>query len=205
MGGKDPHAVRQGEQLLVQGAVQGAGQLVGGHSASGRHPRTPGGRRQQVGPADVADEQRVAGQDAPRLRALPLGDHDADRLGRVAGCGEHVEGHLAEGESLPVLQGLHGELGPGRGAVADHCPRRRGDLQVAGEEIRVEVGLDHPLDAQTLGRRIVEIPGDVALRIDDDRPAGCLVADQVAEERQAPELVLTEEHGPASLRLGPQY
>jgi hypothetical protein len=186
MGGKDPHAVWQGEQLLVQGAVQGTGQLVGGRAS----------RREQIGPADVADEQRVAGQHSPRLVALPLGDHDADRLGRVAGCGEHVEGHVAEGEPLPVLQGLHGELGLGRGAVADHRPGGRGDLEVAGEEIGVEVGLDHPLDVQALGRGVIEILGDVALGVDDDRPAGRLVADQVAEERQASELVLTEEHGP---------
>ena len=39
---------------------------------------------------------------------------------------------------------------------------------MTGEEVGVEVGLDDPLDAQTLGGRVVEVATDVTLRIDHD-------------------------------------
>ena len=52
VGGVHLGGVGQREQLRVQRVVELAGQLVGGHAHTG----------QQVGPADVADEERVAGE-----------------------------------------------------------------------------------------------------------------------------------------------
>ena len=49
--------VGEGQELVVHRAVQPTGQLVG----------RPTDRGQQVGAADVADEQRVAGEHSPRL------------------------------------------------------------------------------------------------------------------------------------------
>src|SRR5690606_28565252 len=69
-----------------------------------------------------------------------------------------------------------------------------GQLQVPGQEVGVEVRLDDPLDGQTVGGGVGEVLADVALGIDDDRSACGLVADQVAELREAAELVLLEDH-----------
>ena len=60
-------------------------------------------RRQQVGPADVADEQRVAGQHAVRHGVVGvLVDDDADRLRGVAGRVADLEHDLAERDALAV-------------------------------------------------------------------------------------------------------
>jgi hypothetical protein len=68
-------------------------------------------------------------------------------------------------------------------------------LQVAGEEVGVEVGFDDGVDDEAAGSGVLEIPRDVALRVDDDRPSGGLVTDQVGGVRQAAEEVLLEDHG----------
>ena len=136
----------------------------------------------------------------------PLGDHDGDRLRGVARRGQHLERHLPEGQSLPVGQRIHGELRLGRLAVADGGAGGGGDLQVAGEEVGVEVRLDDPLDVQAGGLGVGQVLRDVALGVDDDGPAGRLVADEVAEEGETSELVLAEEHRPPPFRWGPnQY
>ena len=109
-------------------------------------------------------------------------DHHRDRLRRVARRGPHLQGHLAEGEPLPVGQGFHGELRLGRLAVADDGAGGGGDLQVAGQEVGVEVGLDDPFDLETVGLGVGQVLRHVALGVDDHGPAGGLVADQVAEQ-----------------------
>ena len=42
----------------------------------------------------------------------------------------------------------------------------------------MEVGLEHKFDRETLGRGVVEIAGDVALGVDQDGSAGCLVGNE---------------------------
>jgi hypothetical protein len=71
-----PRLVGQRQQLVVQGPVEPAGQLLGTETYRG----------EQVGTSDVADEQGVAGQDRARDRVgRVLPHHHRDRLGRVAG------------------------------------------------------------------------------------------------------------------------
>ena len=173
VGREDPDAVGQGEQLLVQRVVERPGQLVG----RGAH------RRQQVRAADVADEEGVAGEHPPRFGVGVLVDHDGDRLGGVAGGRPGLERHLPEREVLAVRQGLDGELRPGSLAVADDGSGGGGDFEVAGEEIGVEVRFDDPLDVQACGLGVGQVLRDVALWVDDDGPAGRLVANEVAEQR----------------------
>jgi hypothetical protein len=57
------------------------------------------------------------------------------------------------------------------------------------------VGFDDGVDDEAAGSGVLEIPRDVALRVDDDRPSGGLVTDQVGGVRQAAEEVLLEDHG----------
>ena len=86
------------------------------------------------------------------------------------------------------------EVGVGRFAVTDLGPRLRRQLEMAREEVRVEVGLDDLLYGQTGLVGVGEVRVDVALRVDHDGAAGALVADEVRRMRQAPEEVLAEEH-----------
>ena len=195
MGGKHPGLVGQRQQLAVQGPVQLAGELVGADADRG----------QQIGTAHVADEQGV-----PRQHAVGDGvvgvleDHHADRLGRVPGRGPHLEGDLTQGDPLAIGQQLDRELGPtGRSlAVADCGAGGFGQLEVAGQEVGVEVGLDHLLDPQPVGRGVGEVLGDIPLGVDDHRRTGRWVSHQVGGVGQASEVVLPEEHECHIIPLG---
>ena len=134
--GRPSVASGKGEELVVQGAVEVAGEAVGGAADGG----------EQVGPADVADEQRVAGEHGPRLGVGVLADDDRDRLGRVARGVADLQGDLAERQPLAVGERVDREVGAGHVAVGDGGAGRLGQLEVAGEEVGVEVGLDDPLD-----------------------------------------------------------
>ena len=79
--------------------------------------------------------------------------------------GERVDGELGA-----VQCGL---------AVGDQRAGGGGELEVAGEEVGVEVGLDDPFDPQPVGGGILEVLVDVALRVDDHRSAGRLVTDEI--------------------------
>ena len=112
--------------------------------------RGPSDRGEQVRPADVADEQRVAGEHGPRRRVARVLPHDdRDRFRRVTRGVTDLERDVAEREPLPVGETVDREVGPGFVAVGDDRAGRGGELEVTGEEVGVEVGLDHPLDAQT--------------------------------------------------------
>jgi hypothetical protein len=171
VGGEHPGGVRQREQLRVQRAVQ-HGSEVGGPDAR---------RHQQVGPAHVADEQRVARQHAVRLGIVTvLPDDDADRLGRVAGSGADLQHHLPEHEAVAIVDWLDGKVeGPDGSAVADGGAGAGGQLEMAGQEVGVDVGLDDALDADAGGISVGHVAGDVALGVDHHRPAGGLVGDEI--------------------------
>ena len=106
MGRVDPGGIRQHQELVVQRPVQAARQRLGGQVRADRG--------QQVGAADVAHEQGVPGQHAVRRRIVGVfPDHHADRLGRVARRGQDLQGHLAQGQALSVVQGLDREADVG--------------------------------------------------------------------------------------------
>jgi hypothetical protein len=149
----------------------------------------------RVGPADVADEQRVPGQDAVRDPVARMLVHDeADRLRRVAGRGQHLDRHLAQREPLTVGQQLRRERDVRAGPEAHGRAGTGPDLEVAGHEVGVDVGQDDPFDREAPGRRLVQVHADVAPGVDHDGPAGGLVADHVRGLRQAGEVVLAEDH-----------
>ena len=85
---------------------------------------------------------------------------------------------------------------PGRPrvAVADRGAGVGGQLEVTGQEVGVEVRLQHLHDRQPVRLGVGEVLGDVALRIDDDGPTRRGVADQVARVGETAEVVLAEEH-----------
>ena len=137
--------VRQGEQLGVERVVEPAGEVVGGDSD----------RRQQVRAADVADEQGVTGQHAVRVAETVVHD-DADRLRRVARRLADLQRHAvrvsAELDAVAVAEGDDRELGPALGgpSVADRRPGPFRELEVPGQEVGVEVGLEDLHDRQAV-------------------------------------------------------
>src|SRR5262249_46389863 len=70
----------------------------------------------QVRTADGPDEERVAGEDEPRIgAAAEVGDHEADALRRVPGRVEDPDPRVAELHLLAIMEGLEGTLHAGRG------------------------------------------------------------------------------------------
>src|SRR5262249_27980004 len=119
---------------------------------------------------------------------------DADRLGRMARRRQHLERELTQPEPLGVPEHVDREVHLGTVAVRDRGARLVRQLEMAAQEVGVHVRLDDALDAQPVGAGVVEVQGDVASRIDDDRPARCFVTHEVRGLRQAVEVVLDEVH-----------
>ncbi len=152
-------------------------------------------RGEQVGTTHVADEQGVAGQHAVRDRVVGvLEDQDADGLGGVARGRHDLQHDLAEHDALAVGQRPAGVLGRGALAVADPRPGRGRELEVPGQEVGVEVGVDHAHDLQAVLGGVRQVLRHVAPRVHDHRLPGGLVPDEVRRLRQAVEVVLLEAH-----------
>src|SRR5207237_2835263 len=153
--GPDLDVVGEGEQLSVQRVVE--------HR---RHRlRRVAARAGQIGAADVADEERVAGEDARRAAALD--DEPGDRLRRVAGRLERAQLDVAEGEDVAVANGAVREGRAGARAEDDLRAAARGKLAVAAGEVGVQMRLDDVADRHALGTRLVEVELDVSTRGED--------------------------------------
>ena len=185
VGGEHAGRVRQSQQLPVERGVQLAGETV---SSETNGP-------EQVGPSDVADEQRVTCEH-PIRQAAPVVDHDADGLWRVARGLHDLEHDLPELDGVAVADGddVVSHTALRRVAVDDDGPGLRRELEMAGEEVGVEVRLDDVGDREALLVRISDIPGDVALRVNHDGLPRGRVADEIAGVGEALEVVLLEDH-----------
>jgi hypothetical protein len=75
----------------------------------------------------------------------------------------------------------------GAGAIAK--------LQMAGDEIGVEVREEHVADPATPPLGVLEILIDVPLRVHDGRLAAVLIGDQVGSVGEAAEVVLVQYQG----------
>ena len=76
----------------------------------------------EVGPADVADEQRVAAQDDRRHRAARrVGHQQTDRLGAVARCMDDLDKELPQMDDLTVFQSFYGVTDVSRLMEPDSC------------------------------------------------------------------------------------
>ena len=150
----------------------------------------------EVGSRSVADEERVAGEDDPRLRpAREVADREAAVLRPVTWRVDAAKDDVAERDLVAVLHRvvrvlrLGGRMDADGGAVLEREP------PVTREMIRVRVRLDGAHDANLAPLGLVEVLLDREGRIDDDRLAGARIADEI---RRTPERVvdeLREDHG----------
>jgi hypothetical protein len=97
----------------------------------------------------------------------------------VAGRRPHFEPHPPEIDDLAVAELPNREIGRRRFAVADRGSRTRRELEVAGDEVGVEVSLDDVFDLQPRVSGVGDVSRDIALGVDDDRSLGRVVPDEV--------------------------
>jgi hypothetical protein len=131
---------RAGQQLVVQRVVE----LVG------RARRRDADRGEQVGAADVADEQGVAGEHAVGLSSSAC-SHTTMLIdsGVWPGVWRNSRTTSPRARCARRRRGACGSGTPVGGlAVADLGAGGLGQLEVAGEEVGVEVGLDDELDRE---------------------------------------------------------
>ncbi len=133
----------------------------------------------QVGPSAVADEERVAGEQEPRLVGTrAVGDDDAAVLRAMARGVEHVEGDVADLDAVGIAQRpvlVHGArdlVDPDPAAVL------QGQDAVPRDVVGVGVRLDHADQRGVVAAARREHLAHVQRRVDDDRLAGALTADE---------------------------
>jgi len=181
MPGPDLDLAGQREQMLLEGAEDAA--------------RALGFLDGQVGPRDVADEQRVAGQHGPGLLA-PTGVDEGERgvLGPVAGRVQDPHRQRAELELVAVVERLVLVGRAGLAVDVDGRPGGGGEATVARDMVGVVVGLEDVLDAHAHVAREFKVVVDLEARVDDGGHARLLVADQVGGAAQVVVSDLAEDH-----------
>ncbi len=107
---------------------------------------------------------------------------------------EHLEPDPPELDRLPVGERGEGVLGLGPRAQEDLGADPVAELQVAGEEVGVEVREEDMLDPAAHGLGVCEVLVDVALRVDHRRHARRSRRRQVGGVRQTAKVVLLENH-----------
>jgi hypothetical protein len=110
----------------------------------------------------------------------------------MAGSLERAELRRSEADDIAVADRKVRKHGAGLGADHDLRSGSSGELAMPANEIGVQVGLDHVLDAKAFARCFVNVLIDIALRIDNRRLAA--VSDQIRSVREAAEVELLEEH-----------
>ncbi|GEB57580.1 hypothetical protein GCM10017674_70520 [Streptomyces gardneri] len=79
------------------------------------------------------------------------------------------------------------------------------ELQVAGHEVGVEVGVDDADHGEAVRGGVGHVLRDVPARVTYDRQPGLLVADHVRRLGEAVEVVLREEHGNPFVRTRTEH
>ena len=189
-----PHldVVGQGHEAVAQAGEQAPSPLEAGVDAAG-------GLVEQIGAADVAHEDEVAGQEeAGLLGGGAVGDEERQVLGGVAWRVDRLRAHVAHGHDVAVAERLVvegvGPLGAALGREVQARARPVGELASAGLEVGVDVGLGHVRDPQAVARGEGDEGLDVATRVDHERLAGGLATDEVARLREVLVVDVLEQH-----------
>ena len=155
----------------------------------------------EVGASDGADEERVAGEDEPRLGGTRVVGHEqADRVGGVAGRVAGLQLDVAEADHVAVGERRVREGHPGRAVHVDGGLGGGGEVAVARDVIGVRVRLDHVGDGQALLAGDAEIVVHaVPSRVDHDGAPGLGAADQVGQAARLLVQQLLEDHATSIL------
>ncbi len=156
VGGPQRDVVGQGEQALHR-AVLAAGQLLGA------------GRVDQVGAGGGADDEGPAGEHPDRCVAVE--EQVGEVLVGVAGGGEGAQSEPAEVDLVAVAQPDVVELAAAGGGGEDGRAVGGGEVEGAGEEVGVQVGLGRERDAETGRGGHLPEAAQVAAGVDGQRPA----------------------------------
>ena len=188
--GPDLGFLRQGHETIVQRAEDVDGALA-------RLDR-------QIGPGDVADEERVAAQHRPGLVAAGgVAQQERGVLGPMAGGMDRLDRRsLAERQRPAVDERLVRVLGRRQLVDVDRrpgCPRQS---PVPGDVVGVVVGLEHVLDPHPVQARQAQVGVDVPLRVDYRGDARGRIADQVGGAAEVLVDYLAEEHLSGVYRIG---
>jgi hypothetical protein len=136
---------------------------------------------EQIGAADAADEQQIAGEQ-PRRVAAVFREH-CDVLRRVTGRVQERQRQVADRERLAIRHFVMRKLEAGARS-GDDPDAALGELARAGDEVGVDVRLDRRDDGRTGLLRGGRVDRDVAPRIDHDRLPGAIGPDEKRRLRQ---------------------
>jgi len=121
--------------------------------------------------------------------------HDkGNRFRGVPGRLQRLDAHVAEIDDAAVANRRERVFGVGGAAEIDRGAGAVTQLEVAGNEIGVEVGQKDMGDAQAVIRSERQVLIDVALRIDDRGQGTPLIANKVRCVRQAVQIELSQDH-----------
>ena len=112
----------------------------------------------------------------------------------MAGRFQRGHPHAAEFNRLVVAERLEGVFRAGGGAEVDRRAGAIAQLQVAGQEVGMEMGEEDVRDPQPVFRGEGEVTVHVALGVHDGRDSGGFIPDQVGRVREAIEVELLQDH-----------
>ena len=150
----------------------------------------------QIGTSGVPDEQRIAGQDEPRLvAARVVGDKVGIVRRGVAGSGERLDLGVAELDDLAIRERMVLEVHAGALGEIGGRARAGGELRKTGDVVGLHVRVEHGNDRRALavGQRDVLID-QIDVRVDDRKRAVGLATEQVGGARGLVVQQLTQVH-----------
>src|SRR5579872_2926095 len=162
----------------------------------------PAERSTQVGTADIADEERVAGEDGVGLSGIfveivfrQIENQNRNRLDGVAGRFEHLQAKAGEFERVAVFHGDEFVFRLGARAQMNGRTAAVAQFEVPGDEVGVKVTEKDMTDVQSEFVRVVEVLLNVALWVNYDAGRTGFVSEQVRGVGQATKIILFQEHG----------
>ena len=116
---------------------------------------------------------------------------------------ERLQSHLPEIDDVAVAERCERELGLRCRTQVDRRADAVAQLEVTGNEVRMEVGQEHVFDSQTVFRGERQVLLDVTLWIENRGGVRLLVTDQIRGVRQAIQIKLLENHRPTFIDVSP--
>jgi hypothetical protein len=184
--GEDLDEIGEGGEGVGEGVLEGAG---GGFFNAGY----TGSGFKEVGAADVADEEEVAGDEGDGLvgTAAFVGDEVGEVFGGVAWGVDGAEEDVADAEGIAVVEdgGVGAAFGPAGGPVGGAFTGEvevdlgvGGELLGAADEVGMDVGFGDGGDLEVVVAGEGEVLLDVAFGIDNDGLAGGFLCGEAAFE-----------------------